>query len=630
MDQYNIQERLASVEGRLKAIDASLETYLQSIQETQEHVSRQLQVALVKDMRDIINNGTLLQVGLHVETLKVSMERRLASLEKKIEESSGNSIGDGVISVSEHEREIKKFATELDKVRAERNRFQALYQNTPLSPATSSGTQQAEPESKAKEELEEAQKQGEEEQKAREVEKKAQEAKEKAEEEKRKADEAAIEKLQEEFKEEQRRKGSIRVVVRIRPHGKDVPAEDLVNWGPEIKSNVGPYWGKMHIPKRVPSYDGGRTEYIDYNFNRVFGVDASNNDVFGEITDLVHSTVFGGDNGIFTYGQTGAGKSYTLSHKDPENPEGDGLIPRALRFAFDAASKGETGVDYHIKISAVEVYLGFVYDLLQPIVNKRKTQTKDTPTKRPTVKKLSSLQEAEEQIDEITSRREIAATGMNATSSRSHLVLTLRVKRTRHGLKKGDKDWLLSRGRLYIADLAGSERPGRSGSVGKELQEGNDINQQLGELRAALEALAEGRNALCTSNLTKALQPVLTKGCTTMMFLMVSPFQTDLNVSFQTLGQGAKASKSALALIEAPATTSRPSSSHGVPETSRPKSSRGGKAGTLRLAPGSRSNSKPASPALTPTSSRGGRGGAPSSTQGSRSNSKATPRDATK
>ena len=103
------------------------------------------------------------------------------------------------------------------------------------------------------------------------------------------------------------------------------------------------------------------------------------------------------------------------------------------------------------------------------------------------------------------SYRAVACTNMNASSSRSHSVLTITVEqRSEQGSTKT--------GRLNLVDLAGSEKVGKSGATGQTLEEAKKINQSLSSLGQVIKALAEGRAHVPyrDSKLTRLLQVVPT------------------------------------------------------------------------------------------------------------------------
>lgn len=88
-------------------------------------------------------------------------------------------------------------------------------------------------------------------------------------------------------------------------------------------------------------------------------------------------------------------------------------------------------------------------------------------------------------------RRALAATKMNAVSSRSHAVLTLALEAIAIN-DDAKKDGNVRKGRLHLVDLAGSERQSRTGAAGDRLKEAASINLSLSALGNVISALAAG------------------------------------------------------------------------------------------------------------------------------------------
>ena len=74
---------------------------------------------------------------------------------------------------------------------------------------------------------------------------------------------------------------------------------------------------------------------------RVFGPSSSQDDVYGEISQLVQSALDGYNVCVFAYGQTGSGKTYTMEGGPgiEEDPDQCGVIPRTIRQIFDIKQK---------------------------------------------------------------------------------------------------------------------------------------------------------------------------------------------------------------------------------------------------------------------------------------------------
>ncbi|CAL4176991.1 unnamed protein product [Meganyctiphanes norvegica] len=113
-------------------------------------------------------------------------------------------------------------------------------------------------------------------------------------------------------------------------------------------------------------------------------------------------------------------------------------------------------------------------------------------------------------------------TAANKTSSRSHALLQVNVQQTQ---SNGEKEETRS-GRLYMIDLAGSERAKQTQNQGKRLREGAHINRSLLALGNCINALAEGRAKYVNfrdSKLTRLLKDALSGNCRTVMVAHASP-----------------------------------------------------------------------------------------------------------
>jgi hypothetical protein len=85
----------------------------------------------------------------------------------------------------------------------------------------------------------------------------------------------------------------------------------------------------------VDPASGGRKVFV---FDRVFGEDVDQEGVFEYVGDSVNSFVEGYNVSILAYGQSGAGKSYTMGTTGPGdqgNPQVMGIIPRAAALLYE-------------------------------------------------------------------------------------------------------------------------------------------------------------------------------------------------------------------------------------------------------------------------------------------------------
>lgn len=215
---------------------------------------------------------------------------------------------------------------------------------------------------------------------------------------------------------------------------------------------------------------------------------------------------------IFAYGQTGAGKSYTMMGKQEEHQEG--IIPMICKDLFCRIRETESDelkysvnfkifflylprfaliIELQVEVSYMEIYCERVRDLLNP-KNKGNLRVREHPLLGPYVEDLSKLavtsyQDIHDLIDEGNKARTVAATNMNETSSRSHAVFTIFFTQRRHDPMTDLTTEKVSK--ISLVDLAGSERADSTGAKGTRLKEGANINKSLTTLGKVISALAE-------------------------------------------------------------------------------------------------------------------------------------------
>ncbi|XP_007240786.3 kinesin-like protein KIF1C isoform X1 [Astyanax mexicanus] len=195
---------------------------------------------------------------------------------------------------------------------------------------------------------------------------------------------------------------------------------------------------------------------------------------------------------IFAYGQTGAGKSYTMMGK--QEPDQQGIIPQMCEDLFKRTSENtDPDLSYSVEVSYMEIYCERVRDLLNP-KSGGNLRVREHPIMGPYVEDLSKL--AVTTYSDIThlmdcgnKARTVAATNMNETSSRSHAVFTIIfTQRRRDQLTSLDTEKV---SKISLVDLAGSERADSSGAKGMRLKEGANINKSLTTLGKVISALAD-------------------------------------------------------------------------------------------------------------------------------------------
>lgn len=220
---------------------------------------------------------------------------------------------------------------------------------------------------------------------------------------------------------------------------------------------------------------------------------ASQNRVYNDIGKEMLLHAFEGYNVcIFAYGQTGAGKSYTMMGKQEESQAG--IIPQLCEELFEKINDNcNEEMSYSVEVSYMEIYCERVRDLLNP-KNKGHLRVREHPLLGPYVEDLSKLAvtsytDIADLMDAGNKARTVAATNMNETSSRSHAVFTIVFTQKKHDTETNLSTEKVSK--ISLVDLAGSERADSTGAKGTRLKEGANINKSLTTLGKVISALAE-------------------------------------------------------------------------------------------------------------------------------------------
>ncbi|XP_072012590.1 kinesin-like protein KIF1B isoform X27 [Engystomops pustulosus] len=223
---------------------------------------------------------------------------------------------------------------------------------------------------------------------------------------------------------------------------------------------------------------------------------ASQSRVYNDIGKEMLEHAFEGYNVcIFAYGQTGAGKSYTMMGKQEETQAG--IIPQLCEELFEKINcNNNDEVSFSVEVSYMEIYCERVRDLLNP-KNKGNLRVREHPLLGPYVEDLSKLAvtsytDIADLMDAGNKARTVAATNMNETSSRSHAVFTIVFTQRRLDVETDLATEKVSK--ISLVDLAGSERADSTGAKGTRLKEGANINKSLTTLGKVISALAEVDN----------------------------------------------------------------------------------------------------------------------------------------
>ncbi|XP_053385895.1 kinesin-like protein KIF9 isoform X1 [Mercenaria mercenaria] len=238
----------------------------------------------------------------------------------------------------------------------------------------------------------------------------------------------------------------------------------------------------------------------DWSF-RLDGIfhNATQDQVFDTVSSNIVTSALDGYNGtMMCYGQTGAGKTFTMTGAT-ENYAHRGMIPRSISQLFrEIEERPEFAIT--CRISYIEIYNETMFDLLSTLpeswnqINENQPMTICENEDGIYVKGLSChlVQNEEEALNllfEGETNRAIASHTLNARSSRSHCIFTIYIE-TRSRVQSNAR-YTVSK--LNFVDLAGSERLGKTKSEGKTQQEAMYINKSLTFLEQVIVALADRR-----------------------------------------------------------------------------------------------------------------------------------------
>ena len=274
----------------------------------------------------------------------------------------------------------------------------------------------------------------------------------------------------------------------------------------------------------------------------MFDTGSRQSDVFDFSIRSTVDDILNGYNGtVFAYGQTGAGKSYTMMGSDISDDEQRGIIPRIVEQMFTSILTSPGNIEYTVGVSYMEIYMERIRDLLMPQNDNlpiHEEKSRGVYVKGLMQLYVSSVQDVYEILRRGGAARATAATNMNQESSRSHsiFVITINQKNTDSGSAKS--------GQLFLVDLAGSEKVGKTGASGQTLEEAKKINKSLSALGMVINSLTDGKSTHIPyrdSKLTRILQESLGGNSRTTLIINCSPSSFNDAETISTLRFGVRA-----------------------------------------------------------------------------------------
>ncbi|XP_060034498.1 kinesin-like protein KIF21B isoform X5 [Erinaceus europaeus] len=319
----------------------------------------------------------------------------------------------------------------------------------------------------------------------------------------------------------------------------------------------------------------GKDKAFTYDF--VFDLDTWQEQIYSTCVSKLIEGCFEGYNAtVLAYGQTGAGKTYTMGtgFDTVTSEEEQGIIPRAIAHLFggiaerkrQAQEKGVAGPEFKVSAQFLELYNEEILDLFDstrdPDSRHRKSNIKihedasgGIYTTGVTSRLINSQEELIQCLKQGALSRTTASTQMNVQSSRSHAIFTIHLCQMRlctqsspvneavPGLPDGPApagEYETLTAKFHFVDLAGSERLKRTGATGERAKEGISINCGLLSLGNVISALGDQSKKVVhvpyrDSKLTRLLQDSLGGNSQTVMIACVSPSDRDFMETLNTL-----------------------------------------------------------------------------------------------
>ncbi|XP_060598856.1 chromosome-associated kinesin KIF4-like [Ruditapes philippinarum] len=267
------------------------------------------------------------------------------------------------------------------------------------------------------------------------------------------------------------------------------------------------------------------------------------------VKPLIQHIFKGYNSTVLAYGQTGSGKTFTMGggYEDSlkMDPDGMGIIPRIVQEIFNTISEKEN-YKFKVAVSYLEIINEDLQDLL--VNNKKDSLTireENGVIKLPGLREVpvSNTEETMKYLEQGCNNRTTAATAMNNTSSRSHAIFSVYIEQ-QHEEDINDF-WKV---KLQLVDLAGSERVKKTHAEGARLKEGININKGLLALGNVISILGDETKKILhvpyrDSKLTRILQDSLGGNSHTLMIACVSPADSNMEESLNTLRYADRARK---------------------------------------------------------------------------------------
>uniref|UniRef100_A0A8C5MNW6 Kinesin family member 4A n=1 Tax=Leptobrachium leishanense TaxID=445787 RepID=A0A8C5MNW6_9ANUR len=289
-----------------------------------------------------------------------------------------------------------------------------------------------------------------------------------------------------------------------------------------------------------------------FTYDYVFDPVTEQEEVYSTAVAPLIKGLFKGYNAtVLAYGQTGSGKTYSMGGAythDQENELTVGVIPRVIKALFNEIDQ-RPDWDFQLKVSYLEIYNEEILDLLDSHKDKSSPiNIREDPKEGIKIfglieRDVKAAFDTVRCLEQGNNSRTVASTAMNSQSSRSHAIFTIAIEQRKAGEKNSS-----FRSKLHLVDLAGSERQKKTKAEGDRLKEGISINRGLLCLGNVISALGDEHKKgsfvpYRDSKLTRLLQDSLGGNSHTLMIACVSPADSNMEETLNTLRYADRARK---------------------------------------------------------------------------------------
>jgi len=332
---------------------------------------------------------------------------------------------------------------------------------------------------------------------------------------------------------------------------------------------VAPGEGKVRVSlRRDARHANGKSdpgeEQWAFGFDHVLPQDCKQEDVFRTcVREMVDDALEGFNGTVLAYGQTGAGKTHTMTGK-PHSVKERGLAARTLSYLFRRIDDRQGDSSFSVRLSYLEIYNEQLFDLLHgdPDEKQRHPAAKDDRVAKQLLsgsmqimttgpgggvvmsglnrRMVRTEEEAFACLFEAETNRVIASHELNYSSTRSHCIFTVYIEGRHQAYDEsvGATVETVSHAKLHLVDLAGSERIFKTNSTGTVLQEARAINKSLSFLEQVVVALADKQREHIPyrqSQLTHFLKDSLGGNCKSLLIACIWPVASHIEQTLATL-----------------------------------------------------------------------------------------------